>query len=70
MGAKAFDTVSREGLLLKCFAHGIQGGTIFKKIFNNIAIQGTPQMAVDKEDIGLSRVYSYYSTCSLPLFYV
>ena len=25
--------------------------------FNNIAIQGTPQMAVDKEAISLSRVY-------------
>ena len=29
--------------------------------FNKIAIQGTPQMAVDKEAlICLSRVYSYY----------
>ena len=27
--------------------------------FNKIAIQGTPQMAVDKEAISLSRVYSY-----------
>ena len=26
--------------------------------FNKIAIQGTPQMAVDKEAICLSRVYS------------
>ena len=38
--------------------------------FNKIAIQGTPHMAVDKEAISLSRVYSYYSKCSLPLFYV
>ena len=36
--------------------------------FNKIAIQGTPQMAVDKEAISLSRVYSYYSMCNLPLF--
>ena len=27
-------------------------------------------MAVDKEAISLSRVYSYYSKCNLPLFYV
>ena len=38
--------------------------------FNKIAIQGAPQMAVDKEAIRLSRVYSYYSKCNLPLFYV
>ena len=39
--------------------------------FNNIAIQGTPQMAVDKEAlICLSRVYSYYFKCNFPLFYV
>ena len=39
--------------------------------FNKIAIQGTPQMVVDKEAIlCLSRVYSYYSKCNLPLFYV
>ena len=38
--------------------------------FNKIAIQGAPQMAVDKEAISLSRVYSYYSKCYLPLFYV
>ena len=41
--------------------------------FNKIAIQGTPQMAVDKEAIRLSRVYSYdykciwhYSMCNPP----
>ena len=41
--------------------------------FNKIAIQGTPQMAVDKEVIRLSRVYSYdskytcpYSMCNPP----
>ena len=39
--------------------------------FNKIAIQGTPQMAVDKEAlICLSRVYSYYFKCNVPLFYV
>ena len=38
--------------------------------FNKIAIQGAPQMAVDKEAIRLSRVYSFYSKCNLPLFYV
>ena len=38
--------------------------------FNKIAIQGAPQMAVDKEAISLSRVYSYYPKCNLPLFYV
>ena len=41
--------------------------------FNKIAIQGTPQMAVDKEAISLSRVYLYdskytcpYSMCNPP----
>ena len=38
--------------------------------FNKIAIHGTPQMAVDKEAICLSRVYSYYPKCNFPLFYV
>ena len=38
--------------------------------FSKIAIQGTPQMAVDKEAICLSRVYSYYPKCNFPLFYV
>ena len=38
--------------------------------FNKIAIQGTRQMAVDKEAISLSRVYSYYSKCNIPLFHV
>ena len=33
---------------------------------NKIAIQGTPQMAVDKEAISLSRVYSYDSKCTSP----
>ena len=35
---------------------------------NKISIQGTPQMAVDKEATCLSAVHSYYSTCKLPLF--
>ena len=34
--------------------------------FNKIAIQGTPQMAVDKEAISLSRVCSYDSKCTCP----
>ena len=38
--------------------------------FNKIATQGAPQMAVDKEANSLSRVYSYYSTFNLRLFYV
>ena len=38
--------------------------------FNKIATQGAPQMAVDKEDNSLSRVYSYYSKFNLRLFYV
>ena len=38
--------------------------------FNKIAIQGTPQMAVDKEAISLSRVYSYYSKYTCPYCYV
>ena len=41
-----------------------------KERFNKIAIQGTPQMAVDKEAICLSRVYSYYYKCNLPFLYV
>ena len=46
-------------------------GTLHKDLtrFNNIAIQGTPQMAVDEEAISLSRVHSYYSKCNLPNFY-
>ena len=43
---------------------------VFLTRFNKIAIQGTPQMAVDKEAICLSRVYSYYPKCNFPLFYV
>ena len=35
---------------------------------NKIAIQGTPQMAADKEAICLSRVHSYYSKGNLLLF--
>ncbi len=35
----------------------------FLTIFNKIAIQGAPQMAVDKGAISLSRVNSYYSKC-------
>ena len=40
----------------------------FNKIFYKIAILGTPQMAADKEDTSLSRDYSYYAKCNLPLF--
>ena len=38
--------------------------------FNKIATQGAPQMAVDKEAISLSRVYSYYSkfTCAYSMY--
>ena len=32
-----------------------------------IAIQGTSQMAADKEAIILLRVYSYFSKCNIPL---
>ena len=39
-------------------------------IFNKIAIQRTPQIAVEKEAISLSRVYSYYSKYIIPLFHV
>ena len=41
-----------------------------RKIQLDLPIQGTPQMAVDKEAICLSRVYSYYPKCNFPLFYV
>ena len=36
---------------------------------NKIAIQGAPQMTVDKEAISLSRVYSYYSNLSVTVPY-
>ena len=36
--------------------------------FNKIVIQGTPQMAADKETIILSRGLPCYSNCNLPLF--
>ena len=49
----------------------MSGSLFFLTTFNKIAIQGTPQMAVDKEAIiCLSRVYSYYFKCNLPLLYV
>ena len=35
--------------------------------FNKIVIQGTPDMAVDKESIGLSTFHIYYSKCNLLL---
>ena len=34
---------------------------LYALTFNKIAIQGTPQMAAEKEAINLSRVYSMYS---------
>ena len=37
---------------------------IYLTRFNKIAIQGTHQMAVDKEAISLSRVYSYDFKCT------
>ena len=39
---------------------------VFLTRFNNIAIQGTHQMAVYKEAISLSRVYSYDYKCTFP----
>ena len=38
--------------------------TIALTRFNKIAIQGTPQMAEDKEAIRLPRVYSYDFKCT------
>ena len=38
--------------------------------FIKTASQGTPQMAVDKEAISLSRVYAYCSKRNLHLLYV
>ena len=43
---------------------------IYLTRFNKITIQGTHQVTVDKEAINLSRVYSYYSKCNMPLLYV
>ena len=57
----------------QCRIAASQGNHIllFVNRFNKIAIQGTPQMAVDKEAIiCLSRVHSYYCKCIFPLFYV
>ena len=55
------------------FQHVCSQCHVFLTRFNKIAIQGTPQMAVDKEAISLSRVYSYdfkctcrYSMCNPP----
>ena len=47
-------------LLVRCHFR-IRSATIF----NNIAIQGTPQMAIEKKAISLSILYSYYSKCNL-----
>ena len=45
---------------------------LYLTIFNKIAIQGTPQIAVDKVANSLSResTHEYYYKCNLPLFYV
>ena len=51
-------------------AQPIPGVLVDLTRLNKIAIQGTPQMVVNKEAICLSRVYSYYYKCNLPLFYV
>ena len=53
-----------------CYAVHVNALSTELTRFNKIAIQGAPQMAVDKEAISLSRVYSYYYKCNLPLFYV
>ena len=52
--------------LLRGGSQSINLGQWFLTRFNKIAIQGTPQMAVDKEAISLSRVYSYDSKCTCP----
>ena len=68
--------VMRKVLILNCLPHKhiiviIQYNDLTR--FNKISIQGTHQMAVDKEAIRLSRVYSYdskytcpYSMCNPP----
>ena len=60
----------RANFILLCYVHAIGSwmecailftcGCALLTIFNTIAIQGTPQMAVDNEAICLSRVYSYH----------
>ena len=57
--------------IFNCFYRDMVKTVNFNKTrFNKIAIQGTPQMAVDKEAlICLSRVYSYNFKCNFPLFY-
>ena len=54
----------------RCSGMDVTGVFYSVSKFNKIAIQGTPQMAVEKEAICLSRVYSYYYKYNLPLFYV
>ena len=48
---------------------GFKGGghTGWTGRFNKIVIQPTAQMAVDMENVGLSRVHMYESKCILPL---
>ena len=63
----------REGDCVVKGIHKLESGEGEEDLtrFNKIAIQGTPQIAVDKEAIiCLSRVYSYYSKGNQPLFYV
>ena len=55
---------------LFCTKHIAKTSRVDLTRFNKIAIQRAPQMAVDKEATSLSRVYSYYSKCNLPFFYV
>ena len=62
------DCMSNENNYTKSYHVVVEGRELTR--FNKIAIQGTPQMAVDKEAICLSRVYSYYPKCNFPLFYV
>ena len=51
-----------QGRLIKAWF----GVSTYLTRFNKIAIQGTLQMAVDKEAISLSRVYSYDAKCTCP----
>ena len=54
--AKAFDTVPRERLLLKCYAHGIQGSTL---IWIRSFLTGRPQrVVVNGADSSWSQVTS------------
>ena len=62
--------LNQDNFLTQHVLEPTRAARVLYTIFNKIATQGAPQMAVDKEANSLSRVYSYDSKFNLCLFYV